>query len=398
MAAPLDGIRVLDFTRYQQGPYATKMLADMGAEVLKIEAPRSGDYGRKLLVAEDGFSGFFEALNRGKKSICIDLRADEGSELALSLGAGCDVIVENFRLGTMDGWGLGYSAFAAANERIIYASATGWGPTGEMSPQPSFDQIAQAYSGFAQHSGGGPNRDPVISYPGIADQVGAMNLAYGIMAALFVRERTGVGQKVDVSLLGTMLALQAPELQYTLHTGVERARERRASPTIGEFECRDGQWIMVVALDQKFWPRLCAALETNDLAEDARFVRGKFRWENRVVLEPMIEAAFLTRDSTHWLERLAEFDVPCSRIMDYVSLRDDVQARGAGYIVERDHPQFGVKPVIGPHVRLSKTPSDVGPAAPELGADTIAELTSHGLDPSVIEDLLTRGVIRGTTG
>lgn len=397
MARPLDGIRILDFSRYQQGPYATTMLADMGAEVLKVEAPRRGDYGRRLFMGPDGFSGFFEALNRGKKSLCIDLREPEGRDLVLGLGAACDVIVENFRVGTMDDWGLGYEAFQADNPRVIYASATGWGSKGSLAKVPSFDQIAQAYSGFAQHSGGGHGAEPIIPYPGLADQVGGMNLAYGIMSALFVRERSGIGQKVEVSLLGAMLALQGPELQYALHFGTERDRERRPSPTIGEFQCSDGKWIMVVSLDQKFWLRLCEALEAPDLANDERFARGLFRFQRRKVLEPIIEELFRARSSEEWLERLAELDVPSSPVMDYVALKDDEQARSAGYIVDREHPKFGSEPVIGPHVQLSKTPSEVGPAAPELGADTIAELTAHGLSPDSINDLLAKGVIAGPT-
>ena len=395
MQHPLDGIRILDFTRYQQGPYATTMLADMGAEVLKIEAPRVGDYGRRLLTGHDGFSGFFEALNRGKKSLCIDLRQPEGRDLALRLGRDCDVVVENFRVGTMDGWGLGYDAFEAVNPGVIFASATGWGSSGERARYPAFDQTAQAYSGFAQHSGGGPGFEPIIPYPGLADQVGAMNLAYAIMTALFVRERSGVGQKVEVSLLGTMLALQGPELQYALHYGEERPRERRASPTIGEFECGDGKWIMVVALDQKFWPRLCSALGAEELVGDERYVRGLRRYEHRHELEPVLEGFFRKRPAAEWLVRLAEFDVPAAPVLDYVALRTDEQSRAAGYIVERDHPRFGVEQVVGPHVRLSKTPPLLREAAPELGADTVGELRKLGVSDAAIEELMEKGVLDG---
>ena len=177
MARPLDGIRILDFTRYQQGPFATVLLGDFGAEVIKVEDPGGGDFGRRMLKEPDGFSAFWEALNRGKKSITLDMRQAEDRDIALRLGESADVVVENFRPGTMDGWGLGYEAFKARNPRIIYAQATGWGTKGAMATLPSFDQIAQAYSGFAQHSGGGPGHRPEVPYPGIADQSGAMNLA-----------------------------------------------------------------------------------------------------------------------------------------------------------------------------------------------------------------------------
>jgi CoA:oxalate CoA-transferase len=200
MTAPLAGIRILDFTRYQQGPFATVMLGDMGAEVIKVEDPGSGDFGRRMWKEPDGFSAFFEALDRGKQSVCVDLRKPDGREVALKLAESCDVVVQNFRPGTMEAWGLGYEDFKARNPRIIYGEATGWGTKGPMATLPSFDQISQAFSGFAQHSGGGPGHRPEVSYPGIADQSGAMNFAFGIMTALFARERLGVGQKVEVSL------------------------------------------------------------------------------------------------------------------------------------------------------------------------------------------------------
>ena len=290
MTGALAGVRILDFTRYQQGPFATVMLGDMGAEVWKVEDPGTGDFGRRMWREPDGFSAFWEALNRGKQSICIDLRKADGVEVALQLGRHCDVVVENFRAGTMEAWGLGYEAFKRSNPRIIYAQATGWGTKGPLATEPSFDQVAQAYSGFAQHAGGGPGSRPEIPIPGVADQSGAMNLAFGIVTALFARERTGMGQRVEVSLLGTQLALQAPEIQHTFHVGAERQREFRAAPTVGHYECADGRWVMVVGIDQKFWPRLAGALGLDHLVDDPRFARGYARFVNRVELEAIVAA------------------------------------------------------------------------------------------------------------
>ena len=398
MPKPLTGIRVLDFTRYQQGPFATVILADFGAEVIKVEEP-AGDYGRRMWREPDGFSAFWEALDRGKKSVCIDLRTSEGQDLALRLGEGCDVVVENFRPGTMERWGLGYEAFAARNPRVIYAQATGWGTKGPMADLPSFDQISQAYSGFAQHSGGGPGSRPEVPYPGIADQTGGMNLALGIMTALFVRERTGIGQKVEVSLLGTQLALQAPELLHYLHFGEERPREFRASPTVGHYQCSDGKWVMVVGIDQKFWPRLLAALGRTGLADDPRFARGYGRWVNRRDLEPLIEAAFASGTSQHWQERLREADVPASLVLDYAALSREEQPAANGYVVEHDHPRFGRQRIIGLHIQLSETPGEPGAPAPLLGEHTRASLLELGLTPVEIEALERRGVVGsgGTT-
>jgi crotonobetainyl-CoA:carnitine CoA-transferase CaiB-like acyl-CoA transferase len=223
-----------------------------------------------------------------------------------------------------------------------------------MTGLPSFDQIAQAYSGFAQHSGGGPGGRPEVPYPGIADQTGGMNLALGIMTALFVRERTGIGQKVEVSLLGTQLALQSPELLHYLHFGEERPREFRASPTVGQFECNDGKWVMIVGIDQKFWPRILRALGREELADDIRFARGYGRWTNRRELEPLIEDAFRSNTSGYWLERLRGADVPASLVLDYAG--------------------------------------EPGAPAPQLGEHTRESLLALGLTAPEVDDLELRGV------
>ena len=393
MTTALAGIRILDFTRYQQGPFATVMLADMGAEVLKIEEPGGGDFGRRMWREPDGFSAFFEALDRGKKSICIDLRTAEGQQLALRLGATCDVVVQNFRPGTMEGWGLSYEDFRARNPLIIYAEASGWGTQGPLAKFPSFDQISQAYSGFAQHSGGGPGFRPEVSYPGVADQTGGMNLAFGIMTALFARERTGEGQKVEVSLLGTQIALQAPELLHYLHFGEERPREFRASPTVGQFQCADERWVMIVGIDQKFWPRIARALDLEPLVEDPRFARGYPRWKNRVELERLMEEAFLGYSADEALERLRIADVPASLVQDYAALAREEQPRANGYIVQREDPRYGKQDVIGLHVQLSGTPGVVGSPAPELGSHTLEVLRALGVSDAELTSLEQSGVI-----
>lgn len=393
MSTPLAGIRILDFSRYQQGPFATVMLGDLGAEVIKVEDPGAGDFGRRMWREPDAFSGFFEALDRSKKSVCIDLRTPEGREAALRLGATCDVVVENFRPGTLEGWGLGYEAFRARNPKIIYAQATGWGTKGPMAPLPSFDQIAQAFSGYAQHSGGGPGHRPEIPFPGIADQTGGMNLAFGIMTALFVRERTGIGQKVEVSLYGTQLALQSPEIMHALHFGEERPREFRASPTVGQYECADGRWIMIVGIDQKFWPRIARALGLEALIDDPRFARGFPRWTNREELQRLMEEAFATKGSSHWLERLRAEDVPASLVRDYSDLADDEQAAANDYIVEYDHPRFGRQKTIGLHVQFSETPGILGAPAPLLGEHTDETLRQVGYDAEELAKLKEKGVI-----
>ncbi len=370
MPSPLEGITVLDFTRYQQGPYATSLLADFGARVIKVEDPNGGDFGRRMWKEPDGYSAFWESLNRGKQSITLDMRDAAARAAALKLGARVDVVAENFRPGTMEGWGLGYEDFRAVNPAIIYAQATGWGTKGPMATLPSFDQISQAYSGFAQHSGGGPGKRPEIPYPGIADQSGAMNFALGIMLALFTRERTGIGQKVEVSLLGTQLALQAPEILHYLHFGEEHERDFRASPTVGHYECSDGRWIMIVGIDQKFWPRIARALNVEHLVDDPRFARGYPRFVNRAELQRLLEEAFASKPSEHWIQRLREADVPAALVLDYAEMSAQEQPWANGYLVNQEHPKFGPQRVVGLHIQLSETPGSVSAPAPELGAHT----------------------------
>ena len=393
MTAALDGIRILDFSRYQQGPFATVMLGDLGAEVIKVEDPDGGDFGRRMWKEPDGFSAFWEALDRSKKSVCIDLRTDEGREIALRLGGSCDVVVENFRPGTMEGWGLGYEAFRARNPRIIYAQATGWGTKGPIAELPSFDQIAQAYSGYAQRAGGGPGATPEVPFPGLADQSGGMNLAFGIMTALFVRERLGIAQKVEVSLLGSQLALQAPDILHALHFGADRPREFRTSPTVGHYQCADGKWVMIVAIDQKFWPRVARALGVEELIDDPRFARGFPRFKNRNELQPLIEAAFRAGTSEHWLVRLRTEDVPAALVRSYDDLPGDPQVLDNGYIEEFDHPRFGHGKRIGLHVQLSETPGKAGAAAPLLGEHTSEVMTAAGYGEAEITALAEKGVI-----
>ena len=397
MNPPLEGIRVLDFTRYQQGPFATVILADFGAEVIKVEEP-SGDYGRRMWREPDGFSAFWESLDRGKRSVCIDLRIPEGVELALRLSDRADVLVENFRPGTMEKWGLGPEIALRRNPRLIYARATGWGSKGPMAGLPSFDQIAQAYSGFAQHSGGGPGHRPEVPYPGIADQTGGMNLALGIMMALFARERTGQGQVVEVSLLGTQIALQAPELVHALHFGKERPREFRAAPTVGHYQCSDGRWVMIVGIDQKFWPRIARALHLEHLIDDPRFARGFVRFKNRRELEPLMEAAFAANPSRYWMKRLQAEDVPASLVQDYLELAESEQAWANGYLAEIEHPRFGRQRVVGPHIQLSGTPPRIAFPARDLGADTAEVLRELGLAAEEIELLRARRVVGPAEG
>ena len=394
MPAPLDGIRVVDFTRYQNGPHATAMLADMGAEVLKVEMPGNGDPGRQLGVGADGFCSYFEALNRGKRSMTLDLRAEGALEIVRKLVAEADVLAENFRPGYLDSIGLGYEDLRGANERLIYATNSGFGPEGEWAKRGSFDVVAQGMSGAMVALGGGPGERPISAPWGLADQTGSIMFAYGIMTALLARERYGVGQKIDVSQLGAMLTLQALSIQAYLHSKTQPVLKpgKSFSATFSWYQCGDGEWLTVGVLDPKFWPVLCGVLEREDLVEDSRSADPFQRRDNEEWLRGELAEAFLARSRDEWIERLAAGKVPCGPVYDYAQVAEDGHFWLNGYLQEAPHQHFEEHQVVGIPVSFSETGTRVQSAAPELGQNTEEVLLGLGYDWGEIERLHDAGV------
>jgi CoA:oxalate CoA-transferase len=395
MTVPLEGIKVLDFTRYQNGPHGTAMLADMGADVLKVELPGDGDPGRSIGRLPDGFSAYFEALNRGKRSIVLDLRSAEGQEIVRRLIPEVDVVVENFRPGVMDGFGIGYEQIKESNARLIYAINSGFGPTGEWSDRGSFDHISQGMSGAMISQGGGPGNVPMSVSWGLADQVGGMTLAYGVMTALLARERFGMGQKIDVSQLGAMLSVQGFMLVAYLHTREQPQRTPGVSqnPTFSWYLAGDGEWLTIGVLDPKNWPKLCHCLDRDDLVEDARAADPFARVEHGEWLTGELRTAFATKPREEWLTLLSAAGVPCGPIYDYEGVAAEQQHWQNGYLIELEHPHFPGHQTVGIPVHLSETPGVVRGPAPELGQQTEEVLLELGYQWSEIEELHDRGVI-----
>ena len=389
----LHGIRILDFTRYQQGPYATVLLSDMGAEIVKVEEP-GGEPGRANGLGPDGFSAYFEAHDRGKQSITLDLRMPEARDVVRRLTPGFDVVVENFRPGTMERWGLGYEDFRALRPDIIVASGSSWGRQGPWANRPGFDHVGQALSGVMVEQGGGPGHVPHALIGGFADQIGAMLLAYGIACALVVREREGIGQHIDVSLIGAMTAVQAMPITRFLRTGEQRGFEERRAATYTHYECADGRYVAIAANTQAFWERCCDALERPDLREDARFIGPFERDRNKNELVEVLDAQFRTQPSAHWLERLSAADVPNAPVLDYAGLAEHPQFWENGYLQEIDTPNLGRMRVPGPAVRMSATPTRVQGGGPELGEHTERVLLDAGYSWPEIEALQASGAIR----
>ena len=401
MPMPLEGLRVLDWTIWQQGPVCSAMLGDLGADVIKLEARDGGDPGRGLVSigganARPNF--YFEANNRNKKSLTLDLKQPEAREIVYELAAISDVFVQNFRKGVAARLGLDYASLRQRNPRIIYANATGYGPEGPDSAEPSFDQLGLARSGLML-AAGEPGMPPLPIAGGIADQMGAVLMAYGVLAALVARERYGIGQEVDASHLGSMSFLQGLSLSCKLMAGFAFPRTFRArAPNAlwNHYRCADDNWLALGMLQSdRYWKDLCRALGRPELGDDPRFVDFRKRTENAGDCVGFLDAIFASKPRADWMKILHDGGDFIFTVVNSVDdLPEDPQMRVNGYIVDLDHPQFGKTPMVGVPVRLSETPGSVREPAPELGQHTELLLTDLlGYDWDRISALREKGVI-----
>ncbi len=377
---PLDGIRVVDLTSYIAGSYGVMMLADLGAEVVKIEA-LAGDAFREL----PGFSGW----NRGKRSIAVDLKTPEGRTIVERLAARADVAMENMRPGVADRLGVGYAQLGAVNPRLIYCSTTAFGSTGPYVDRPGFDPLLQAMSGLQALQGFGGS--PQYLRIAITDYYAAALTAQAVLAALFVRERTGRGQHVETSLLHASLALQSGNVvDYPGKQSVFRD-----NPTYRLYQGSDGEWFFLACGNQTFWVKLCAALELKDLADDPRFASWLLRLDNREVLLPLLERRFGEKPRAHWLDVLASNDIPAAPVQTLKDFMDDPAVRHHEMIREYDHPELGRLRLMGVPLVFSESPTHDAGRPPTLGEHTTAVLRELGYDETRIADLRQRRVIGG---
>jgi len=393
MEGPLKGIRVLDWTIWQQGPVATVMLADLGAEVIKIEERDKGDPGRGIAAAagsdtsRGGRNFYFEANNRHKKSIALDLKRPEARDIVHRLAARSDVFVQNFRKGVARRLGLDYDSLRAHNPRLIYANATGYGPDGPDSGEPSFDYLGQARSGI-MYTQGVHSDEPIYTTGGIADQMGAIMLAYGVLAALLARERYGVGQQVDASHLGSMMALQGLNVTMRTIMGKEFAkntREESFNPLWNHYRCADGKWLALAMLQpDRYWKDFCTTMGMPELTSDARFADMRSRGKNARELIPILDKKFVEKPRDEWMKALkAGGDFIYCVVNSVTDLPDDPQVKANEYIVDHEIPGIGKTQVLGMPVRLSATPGQPRGHAPELGEHTellLTELLEYSWD------------------
>ncbi len=387
------GVRVLDFTRHQQGPFATLLLADMGAEVIKVEPP-GGEPGRANGLGPDGFSSYFEGHNRGKKDITLDMHNPRAIEVVRRLVPKMDVVVENYRPGVMEEMGLGYEDLKQLRPDIILASASAWGRDGPWALRGGYDHVAQALSGVMYEQGTGPGGEPHALIGGFADQVGAMLLAYGVASALFVRERDGIGQHVDGSLIGGMVAMQSKQIMEFLRTGRQSGFQTRRAATYTNYECADGQHVAIAANSQRFWQGLCRALDSEYLAADERFADPFGRAKNKDALVDELARIFLTRPRDAWIEPLEREGVPHAPVLDYAGMAQHPQYWANDYLLNIDTPNLGPMRVPGPPIHMSETPPHVSGAGPMLGANTEEILLELGYSWEEIGELNACGATR----
>jgi CoA:oxalate CoA-transferase len=371
MPGPLQGVRVLDMTWALAGPFCAMLLADLGAEVIKVENPDEGDPSRKNFPFVKGVSSYFLSVNRGKKSITVNLRHPEGKQVILGLARKSDVLVENFRPGVMERLGMGYKALREVNPRIIYASCSGFGQTSPYANRPAYDVIVQGMGGtlsITGEAGGGPIR---VGFS-IGDLGGGIFTSLGILSALHERERSGEGQMVDVSMLDCQMAFLENAFARYFATGEVPERIGTRHPVLTPFQAyptRDG-YLVVAAARDPFWQKFCKVIQREDLVTDARFKENPVRTKNHKELEKEVTEALKSKTTVEWVDLMIREDIPCGPVNSVPQLAEDPHTLAREMIAEVKHSKAGNLKVVNNPIKLSRTPVKLEKANPELGENT----------------------------
>jgi crotonobetainyl-CoA:carnitine CoA-transferase CaiB-like acyl-CoA transferase len=393
---PLDGLRVLDFTRHMAGPYAALALSDYGADVIKVESIGSGDPSRRTGVDFLGDqSALFLIWNRGKRSIAIDLRSPKGLEAVLRLVPTVDVVLENYRPGQADRYGIGYEALSALNERLVYCSISAFGQEGPLAPFPGTDPVVQAASGVMGVTGE-PDRGPSLVGIPIADFTGAQQAVQGILMALLVRERTGRGQKVEISLLAGLLSALTTRLASHWTTGEDPQRFGSAHSIVVPYEAfqtADGWAVAGVWGGNDGWGPFCDAVGLPELKDDERFLRNEDRVRLRAELRPVLQSELAKRTTAEWEERFRSGGVLFHPVYTFSEILGHPQVAAAGLVTSMEHPTSGTIPQLAPVIGLSETPGALTIPPPLLGQHTTEILGEAGYGDAAIERLVEEGVV-----
>ncbi|MCS7206822.1 MAG: CoA transferase [Dehalococcoidia bacterium] len=397
MAGPLAGVRVVDLSWILSGPFCTMILADLGAEVVKVERPGTGDAARGTGPFVDGVSAYFLSLNRNKKSITLNLQHPYGKDLFLRLVEQADVLVENFTPGTMAHLGLGYDTLSQRNPRLIYCAISGFGQDGPYAQRPALDVIVQAMGGVMSITGE-PNGPPVRPGTSYGDIVAGLFAAVGICSALYERQQSGKGQFLDISMLDCQVAVLENAIARYLATGeVPRplgTRHPSATP-FQAFPTKDG-WIVVAIFggNETHWPLFCAAIGHPEWIDDPRFQTSWSRTQHHHILEPAISEAMRQKTTQEWLDELLALGIPCGPVNTIDKVVQDPQIQHRKMLVELPHPRIGAWKYPNTPIRHSRTPGGVRTSAPDLGEHTAQVLAAWlGLTPPEVEALRREGVV-----
>jgi formyl-CoA transferase/CoA:oxalate CoA-transferase len=394
-ALPLAGYRVIELAHLIAGPACGMYLADMGADVVKIEQPGGGDASRTAYGTQlDGESAVFITVNRNKRSVALDLARPEGRAAFERLVARADVVLEAYRGGVAERLGIDWARLAPLNPRLVYCSLSAFGPDGPWRDKPGVDMLVQAMGGLMAVMGE-PDGPPVLCGAPVLDTIGALMAGQGILTALLHRERTGHGQRVDVSLLNGTLLAHAARLAIFLATGEEPGRWGSGHPYIvpfQAFEARDG-WVYVAVWVDRLWAPFCTAIERPALATDPRFAGRADRLARRAELTVLLADAFRGRTVADWMARLEAHDVLCAPVNRYADLPHDPQVMATGMLVEQDHPRAGRFCTLDTPIRFTATPGTLRTPAPALGEHTDAVLGECGFGVAEIATLRRSGVV-----
>jgi crotonobetainyl-CoA:carnitine CoA-transferase CaiB-like acyl-CoA transferase len=385
----LSHIRVLDLSRVLAGPWATQILADLGAEVIKVERPDGGDdtraWGPPFMADADGEptteSAYFLCTNRGKQSVCIDMKSPRGQVSLRNIARDCDVLVENFKVGDAARYGLDYTSLAAVNPGLVYCSITGFGQTGPLRDRPGYDFLVQAMGGLMSVTGqpdGSPGAEPMKVGVALTDIMTGLYATIGILAALTERDRSGLGQQVDLALLDVTAATLANQASNYLVGGINPGRLGNAHPNIvpyQSFVARDGHLVVAVGNDAQF-RRFVAVLGSPELADDARFQTNRLRVQHREQLIPLLQARMLERDKADWLQQLETAGVPAGPINSVAEVFNEPQILAREMRVNVPHPLHPGLELVGNPIKLSRTPVVYSSAPPTLGQHTAALLAA----------------------
>jgi crotonobetainyl-CoA:carnitine CoA-transferase CaiB-like acyl-CoA transferase len=392
---PLDGVRVIDLSRVLAGPFCAALLGDLGADVIKVEEPAAGDEARTWPPLRDGESPGYIVNNRNKRGIAVDLKTEEGASVVRRLVGAADVLVENFRTGAMEEFGLGYDALAALNPCLVYCSVSAFGRSGPRADEAGYEAVMQAFGGIMSITGE-PGGAPVRCGVSFVDLTTGILCALGILSALRLRDATGLGQRVDGSLLETALGLLNYQAENYLLAGEVPRALGSAHPSLApyrNFRCRDGQWVFVAGANDRLWRRLAKAIGLEAMLDDPRFATNLDRVEHRQEVERAVEGAVVGFDRPNLLRRLAAAEMPAAPVNTVDQLLDEHQTRSRPAMRRMTHPKLGDIPVIGMPLSFSAIDPAVRRHAPARGEHTDEVLAENGYSPEEIADLRSRKVV-----